>query len=241
MSFLFNQTTDGSTYFSWLMSGLLWTLFLWVTSGVAAFALGLIVGSFRTAPSMALQLIGRCYVQVFRNIPLIVQAFLWYFVLPEVVPRPLGDYIKSVAPPWASFVPAVIALSLYTGARVAEQIRAGIKALPEGQLKAGHALGMSTFQCYRLVLIPQALRITVPTLTSETLGLLKNTSVALTIGLLELTAQAQQINEFTFNTFGSFGSVTVIYLVTALLVYQVAALIERLVDIPGSRVTVSRG
>ncbi|MGF6812594.1 glutamate/aspartate transport system permease protein [Paraburkholderia sp. Clong3] len=241
MSFLFEQTTDGNTYFAWLMSGLLWTIVLWVTAGVAAFAIGVVVGSFRTAPSLILQAIGRCYVQVFRNIPLIVQAFLWYFVFPEIVPASFGNYIKSVPPPWASFVPAVIALSLYTASRVAEQIRAGIKALPDGQLKAGHALGMSTFQSYRLVLIPQALRITVPTLTSEALGLLKNTSVALTIGLLELTAQAQQINEFTFKTFGAFGSATIIYLVTALLVYQVAALIERFVEIPGTSTTASRG
>lgn len=241
MSFLFQSTTDGGTYFGWLMSGLLWTVFLWVTAGVAAFAFGVVVGAFRTAPSLVLRTIGRCYVQVFRNIPLIVQAFLWYFVFPEVVPVSLGDAIKSMPPPWASFVPALIALSLYTGARVAEQVRAGIKALPEGQLKASHALGMSTFQSYSLVLIPQAMRITLPTLTSEALGLLKNTSVALTIGLLELTAQAQQINEFTFKTFGAFGSATLIYLVTALLVYQAAALIERLVEIPGSRPKVARG
>jgi len=241
MSFLFEQTTDGNTYFSWLMSGLLWTLFLWVVSGVAAFVIGLTVGSFRTAPSLILQVIGRCYVQVFRNIPLIVQAFLWYFVFPEIVPASFGNYIKSVPPPWASFIPAVIALSLYTGSRVAEQIRAGIKALPDGQLKAAHALGMSTLQSYWLLLIPQALRITLPTLTSEALGLLKNTSVALTIGLLELTAQAQQINEFTFKTFGAFGSATIIYLVTALAVYQVAAFVERIVEIPGTGKTASRG
>jgi glutamate/aspartate transport system permease protein len=241
MSFLFDQTTDGNTYFSWLMSGLLWTLFLWVTAGIAAFVLGVVVGAMRTAPAAALRAIGRCYVQVFRNVPLIVQAFLWYFVFPEIVPASFGNYIKSVPPPWASFVPALIALSLYTGARVAEQIRAGIKALPEGQLKAGHALGMSTLQSYRLVLIPQALRITVPTLTSEALGLLKNTSVALTIGLLELTAQAQQINEFTFKTFGAFGSATIIYLATALFVYQAAALIERFVEIPGSSANAARG
>lgn len=241
MRFLFEQTGDGSTYFSWLMSGLLWTLFLWVTAGLAAFAFGVVIGALRTAPSLALRAIGRCYVQVFRNIPLIVQAFLWYFVFPEVVPTSFGNYIKSVPPPWASFIPALIALSLYTGARVAEQIRAGIKALPTGQLQAGYALGLSTFQSYRLLLVPQALRITVPTLTSEALGLLKNTSVALTIGLLELTAQAQQINEYTFKTFGAFGSATIIYLATALLVYQAAALIERFVEIPGNSAATARG
>lgn len=235
MQFLFDQTVDGNRYINWLMSGLLWTLVLWIVAGVFAFVLGVIVGSFRTSPSVALRLVGRVYVQIFRNIPLIVQAFLWYFVFPEVVPASLGNAIKAMAPPWASFVPAVIALSLYTASRVAEQIRAGINAIPDGQLKAGHALGMTTLQSYRMVLLPQALRITLPTLTSEALGLLKNTSVALTIGLLELTAQAQQINEFTFKTFGAFGSATIIYLITALVIYQVAAQLERRVEIPGTR------
>jgi glutamate/aspartate transport system permease protein len=234
MNFLFEQTVDGNRYISWLMSGLTWTLVLWISAGVFAFVIGVAIGSMRTAPSTGLRIVGRVYVQVFRNVPLIVQAFLWYFVFPEVVPKALGNEIKSMAPPWASFVPALIALSLYTASRVAEQIRAGINALPDGQLKAGHALGMTTLQSYRMVLLPQALRITVPTLTSEALGLLKNTSVALTIGLLELTAQAQQINEFTFKTFGAFGSATVIYLITALVIYQGAALLERRVEVPGT-------
>ncbi|WMY10979.1 amino acid ABC transporter permease [Paraburkholderia phenoliruptrix] len=240
MHFLFDQTGDGSRYIDWLLSGLLWTVALWICAGIAAFIIGVFVGSFRTAPSTALRIIGRIYVQIFRNIPLIVQAFLWYFVLPEVVPSALGTAIKAVPPPWASFIPAVVALSLYTGSRVAEQIRAGINALPDGQVKAAHALGMSTFQAYRLILLPQALRITVPTLTSEALGLFKNTSVALTIGLLEVMAQAQQINEYTFNTFGAFGSATVIYLLTALVIYQSASMIERWVDIPGSHTAASR-
>jgi len=240
MQFLFEQTGDGSRYIDWLLSGLLCTFSLWLCAGAAAFVIGVVIGSFRTAPPVALRVIGRIYVQIFRNIPLIVQAFLWYFVFPEVIPTVLGTAIKAVSPPWASFIPAVIALSLYTGSRVAEQIRAGINAIPDGQIKAAHALGMGTFQAYRLILLPQAFRITIPTLTSEALGLFKNTSVALTIGLLELTAQAQHINEYTFNTFGAFGSATLFYLLTALVIYQVAALIERWVDIPGTHTAASR-
>ncbi|MFM0741201.1 amino acid ABC transporter permease [Paraburkholderia xenovorans] len=233
MQFLFEQTVDGNRYINWLMSGLAWTLALWVSAGICAFAIGVVVGSLRTSASTGLNLLGRAYVQLFRNIPLIVQAFLWYFVFPEIVPASVGNAIKAMAPPWASFVPALIALSLYTASRIAEQVRAGINALPDGQLKASHALGLTSLQAYRMILLPQALRITLPTLTSEALGLLKNTSVALTIGLVELTAQAQQINEFTFQTFGAFGSATIIYLVTALIIYQVAALLERRVDVPG--------
>ncbi|WP_206100052.1 amino acid ABC transporter permease [Pandoraea sp. XY-2] len=126
-----------------------------------------------------------------------------------------------------SFVPALVAVGTYTGARVAEQIRSGIQSLPKGQREAAFALGLSSFTTYALILIPQALRTMAPSLTSEALALLKNTSVAMTIGLLELTAQAQQMNEFTFRTFESFSVVTVTYLVLSLLIYGVAELVIR--------------
>lgn len=233
MQVLFERTVDGSTYLSWLMSGLYWTLFLWTVSGVLAFAIGIAVGAARTAHSLPLRFAARLYVQIFRNVPLLVQAFLWYFVLPEVVPQAWGAAIKQVAPPWASFYPAIAALSLYTASRIAEQVRAGINALPEGQRKAAAALGMSPFQTYLLILLPQALRITIPTLTSEALALLKNTSVALTIGLLEITAEAQQMNEYTFKTVAAFGSATLLYLLIALVMHQIAYLIERMSRVPG--------
>lgn len=235
MQVLFSRTVDGNLYIDWLLSGLVWTMALWAVSGVIAFVVGIVVGCARSYPNAAIRAIARCYVQIFRNIPLLVQAFLWYFVLPEVLPTSWGDAMKQIPPPWASFFPAVAALSLYTASRIAEQVRAGIGALPEGQRKASHALGMSVVQGYRYVMLPQALRITLPTLTSETLGLLKNTSIALTIGLLEVTAQAQQINEFTFRTFDAFASATLVYLVIALVIHQIAFFLERRVRVPGLR------
>jgi len=233
MRFLFDQTAEGGTYLGWLMSGLCWTLLLWFVSGVFAFAIGISVGAARTVRYLPLRIVARIYVQVFRNVPLLVQVFLWYFVLPEVIPTAWGNSIKQIAPPWASFYPAVAGLSLYTASRIAEQVRAGINALSDGQKKAADALGLSAFQTYLLILLPQALRITIPTLTSEALGLLKNTSVALTIGLLEITARAEQINEFTFRTFDAFASATVLYLLIALVLHQVAFQVERMLRIPG--------
>ncbi|VVE22087.1 amino acid ABC transporter permease [Pandoraea anhela] len=234
MHMLFERSIDGSTYFSWLMSGVGWTLSLWISSGVIAFLIGIPVGAARTSRSPALRVLGRLYVQVFRNIPLLVQAFLWYFVLPDVLPSGLGAIVKQIPPPWGSFIPALAALSLYTASRIAEQVRSGITALPAGQRQGADALGLSPIQTYMRILIPQALRITVPTLTSEVLALLKNTSIALTIGLLELTAQAQQINEFTFETFQAFAAATVMYLVIALLIHLAANVIERAVETPGT-------
>lgn len=222
-------------YIQWLLSGLMWTLTLAILSSVIAFAVGLVVGAARTVPSWPIALAGRLYVQIFRNIPLIVQMFLWYFIVPDALPASIGDYIKHLNPPWGAFFPALICLGLYTASRVAEQVRAGIEALPGGQVEAAQALGLSTFGTYRAVLIPQALRIIIPTLTSEAMGAFKNTSVALTIGVLELTAQARQMNEFTFKTFDAFGAATLMYLLVALAIYQVMAYIERKVRVPGLR------
>lgn len=225
MQLLFETTIDGGRYIDWLLSGLCWTLLLWLGAAVIAAIFGVCMGCGRTSGSAAFRAVGRTYVQVFRNIPLLLQAFLWYFVFPELLPSNLGNALKSMPPPWASFIPALIAVGLYTGARVAEQVRAGIQSLPTGQREAAHALGLSSFDTYAAVLVPQALRSMSPALTSEALALLKNTSVAMTIGLLELTAQAQQMNEFTFRTFESFSVVTGVYFVLSLAIYWAAALI----------------
>ncbi|MFT4065047.1 amino acid ABC transporter permease [Paraburkholderia sp.] len=227
MQLLFETTVDGNHYFNWLLSGLYWTLLLWLGAAVISAVLGVAVGSGRTSRSKVLRTLSRAYVQVFRNIPLLLQAFLWYFVFPEILPAALGNAIKQMPPPWASFVPALIAIGLYTGARVAEQIRAGIQSLPKGQREAAHALGLSSFTTYACILIPQSLRTMAPSLTSEALALLKNTSVAMTIGLLDLTAQAQQMNEFTFRTFESFSVVTVTYFALSLVIYGAAEIVMR--------------
>lgn len=235
MSFVLLETVqDGDErYLDWLVSGVGWTLLLAFTGWCIAFVIGVLVGSARTSTHRGVAMAARLYVEVFRNIPVIVQMFLWYFVFPELLPAPLGDAFKKMAPPWGSFVPALIGLSLYTAARVAEQVRAGIEALPLGQRSAAQALGMTEVQMYRLVLLPQSLRIIMPTLTSEVMGIFKNTSVALTIGLLELTAQARQINEFTFQTFQAFGSATVVYLLLALVVYAGMHWLEERLKTPG--------
>ena len=233
MFVLLEQSPDGDPYWQWLLSGLGWTLALWIVAGVIALAIGIMVGCMRTAPARWLSMLARPYVQVFRNVPLIVQAFVLYFVLPEVLPTSLGNAIKQIDPVWQSFLAAAAAIALYSGAKIAEQVRAGIESLPTGQRQAARALGLTSFQAYRLILVPQALRVILPTLTSEVLSQLKNTSVALTIGLLELTAQAQQINEYTFRTFEIFACTTLIYLVIALVVHQIAHWLERKVKVPG--------
>ncbi|WP_291558511.1 amino acid ABC transporter permease [Bradyrhizobium sp.] len=214
------------------MNGLGWTLSLALGAWTIALIVGTLVGVARTLPRGILPRLGRVYVETFRNIPLLVQMFFWYFVLPELLPVRVGMAIKQMDPPWGSFVPALICLGLFTAARIAEQVRAGIQALPSGQMQAASALGFGQGNMYRLILLPQAFRIILPTLTNEFMTIFKNTSVALTIGLVELTATAREINENTFRTFEAFGVVTIVYLVIALLAWQIMHRIERAAQLP---------
>jgi glutamate/aspartate transport system permease protein len=171
------------------------------------------------------------YVELFRNIPLLVQMFLWYFVLPEVVPPAFGTWLKQM--PDASFYTAVIALGLYMSARVAEQVRAGIQSLPRGQRYAGLALGLTLPQTYAYVLVPMTFRIILPPLTSEFLNTIKNSAVALTIGLMELTARARSMQEFSFQVFEAFTAATIIYIVINIVVTFGMGALERRVAVPG--------
>jgi glutamate/aspartate transport system permease protein len=173
------------------------------------------------------------YVELFRNIPLLVQMFLWFFVLPELLPKAAGDWVKQLPPPWGSYLPAVICLALYTSVRVAEQVRAGIQSLPRGQMMAGTAMGLTLPQTYRYVVLPMTFRIILPPLTSEFLNCIKNSSVALTIGVMELTARARSMQEFSFQVFEAFTAATLIYLATNILVVFAMRALERKVRVPG--------
>mgnify|MGYP001024032698 FL=1 len=228
--------TSADSLNSWIMTlvhGLGWTLATAACAWVIALALGSVIGVMRTTPSKWAVRLGNAWVELFRNVPLLVQLFLWYFVLPELLPKALGDALKQMAPPWGSFVPAVIGLGFFTSARIAEQVRAGIQALPRGQGMAGTALGLTLAQTYRYVLLPMAYRIILPPLTSETMNLIKNTSVALTIGLIELTAAARSMQEFTFQVFEAFTAATVIYIAVNLLAVTLMRWFERRVSVPG--------
>jgi glutamate/aspartate transport system permease protein len=159
--------------------------------------------------------------------------FLWFFVVPELLPNALGDWIKQMPPPWGSYIPAVLCLGIFTSVRVAEQVRAGISSLPRGQGFAGTAMGLTEFQTYRFVILPQAFRIILPPLTSEFMNIIKNSSVALTIGLLELTGRARAMQEFSFRVFEAFTAATVIYLLTNLVVVLLMRVLEDKVRVPG--------
>jgi glutamate/aspartate transport system permease protein len=221
------------TYLQYLIVGLGWSLATALAAWVIALIIGSLVGTVRTTPIKWAVRLGNLYVEIFRNVPLIVQMFLWFFVFPELLPQGLGDWIKQMPPPWGSYIPAVLCLGIFTSVRVAEQVRAGINSLPRGQRMAGTAMGLTQAQTYRYVILPQAFRIILPPLTSEFMNIIKNSSVALTIGLLELTGRARAMQEFSFHVFEAFATATVIYLLTNLVVVLGMRALEQKVRVPG--------
>lgn len=220
-------------YFGWIVSGFAKTILIAILAWAIAFPLGSAIGIARTGSNRFLRLAGTAYVDVFRNIPLLVQMFLWYFVVPELLPADLGRWVKRDMPN-PQFTTAVVCLGLYTASRVAEQVRSGIEAIPRGQKNAGLAMGLSEAQVYRYVLIPVAYRTIIPSLTSDFLGVFKNSSLALTIGVLELTSQSRQIEEYTFAAFEAFTVATVLYCLVTGLVILIMRLVEGRTRIAGT-------
>jgi len=220
-------------YFGWIVSGFGKTLLIAVFAWTIAFPLGSAIGVARTTQNYALRLSGTVYVDIFRNIPLLVQMFLWYFVVPELLPADWGRWIKRDMP-YPQFLTAVLCLGLYTASRVAEQVRSGIEAIPRGQRNAALAMGLTPLQMYRYVLVPVAYRTIIPPLTSDFLGVFKNSSLALTIGVLELTSQARQIEEYTFAAFEAFTVATVLYCLVTGLVILIMRIVEASTRIAGA-------
>ncbi len=229
--FLEPAPSGTGTYLDMLLSGLVLTIETALFAWSVALALGSLVGVLRTLQSNAASAVGFAYVEFFRNMPLLVQLFLWFFVLPELLPQTWGLWLKQL--PNAPFYTAAIGIGLFMSARVAEQLRAGIGSLPRGQKMAATALGLTTVQTYRYVLLPMAFRIILPPLTSEFLNTIKNTAVAITIGLLELTGEARSMQEFSFQVFEAFTAATLMYLAINIVVVGFMRFLERSVAIPG--------
>ena len=231
-SIFWDASPEGNgTYLDMLLSGLATTLVTAALSWVLAFVSGSAVGILRTLPGRLAPLLANCWIELFRNVPLLIQLFLWYFVLPEFLPRAAGIWLKQL--PDAAFYTAVVGIGFYMSARLAVQLSAGIGAVPAGQRAAATALGLTPVQAYRYVLLPVAYRTILPPMTTDALATLKNTSVALTIGLAELTARARSMQEFSFQVFEAYAAATVAYCAVSLVVTVAARLLERRMQIPG--------
>lgn len=230
--FLEQVKSGDETYLDWLITGFGWTVAVALSAWVLALVLGSFMGTLRTAPHRGLSFLATSWVEMFRNVPLLVQMFLWFFVVPELLPRDLSLWVKQDMPA-KEFITAVVCLGLFTSARVAEQVRAGIQSLPRGQRMAGLAIGLTLPQTYRYVILPMAFRIIIPPLTSEFMNIFKNSSVAFAIGVLELTFQARQMQEDSEQGIETYLAVTALYFICAFIANRGMAFIEKRSRVPG--------
>jgi len=212
------------SYLDWMLSAWGWTLSVALLALVVALLIGSLMGILRTVPHRGLVLLGNAWTELFRNIPLLVQVFLWYHVLPALIPT-----LKGLP----SFVLVVFALGFFTSARIAEQVKAGIQSLPKGQRYAGLAMGFTLPQTYRYVLLPMAFRIVIPPLTSESMNIIKNSSVAFAVSIAELTMFAMQAQEETSRGIEIYLAVSGLYFISAFSINRIALFIEQRVQVPG--------
>ena len=230
---LLQPAAGDATYLDWMLAGFATTVALALAAWLMALLLGALLGVLRTVPNRWGSGVAAAYVELFRNVPLLVQLFAWYFVLPELLPPAWGNAYKQMNPFAQQFLAAVVCLGCFTGARVCEQVRAGIDALPRGQRRAALALGLTLPQAYRHVMLPQALRLILPPLTSEFLNVFKNSAVASTIGLLELAAQGRQLVDYTAQPYESFIAVTLFYMLINIVVMTAMRRLEHKLRVPG--------
>ena len=223
--FFLDDDGSGRTYLAWMLDAWGWTLSVALSAWLVAMVVGALMGTLRTLPnSPVLSRLANAWVELFRNIPVLVQIFIWYFVLPKLFPA-----LQQVP----GFALVVLGLGFFTSARIAEQVRAGIQALPRGQRYAAMAMGFTTWQSYRYILLPMAFRIIWPPLTSESMNLLKNSSVAFAVSIAELTMYAMQVQEETSRGIEVYLAVTALYAASAFAINRLMTWVERHIQVPG--------
>ena len=218
----------------WVLVGLGWLLVIALVAWSIAMVLGSILGIMRTLPNKTARAIGTGYVTIFRNVPLLIQLFIWFYVVPNFLPSAIRDWwINDLGANTTALISASVGLGLFTAARVCEQVRTGIEALPVGQVNAGYAMGFSTAQLYRYVILPQSFRMILPPLSSELTNCVKNTSIASLVGVAEIISQMKTISEYTQNTIEIYTFVTIIFIVINFCLIQAMNMLEKRLRVPG--------
>ena len=211
-------------YRDWLIQG------LWITAQLAlgawflAMLMGLALAVLRASGWKPAEYFVAAYVEIHQNIPLLVQVLFWYFAVPELLPEDARIWLNERS---SEFVLAMLALSFCFAAYMSEALRSGLRAVPRTQYEAGRVFGFGFLATMRYIVIPQALRVSVPPLVNYSLLLFKNTSLAMAIGVHELTYQSRQIENDTFRTFEIFAVVTGIYLLISFIIMFAGAWYER--------------
>ncbi len=232
---LFDKTGIGNEiYLYWVLTGIGWLFAIGLIAWLIAMVLGTVLGVMRTLPSKTANRIAAAYVTLFRNVPLLVQLFVWYYVIPNFLPEGLKQWwFFGLAPNTSAMLSASIGLGLFTAARICEQVRTGVQSLPKGQSNAAYALGFSTAQVYRRVLLPQAFRVILPPLGSELTNCFKNASIASLVGVSELISQVKTIAEYTQSNLEIYTYATVIYMIINICLLMFMNHLERRYRVPG--------
>ncbi|NSW86365.1 MAG: amino acid ABC transporter permease [Syntrophobacteraceae bacterium] len=206
------------------MAGVYTTVQLSVVSIVLAFLLGLIIAVMRMSHVSPIRWFAYAYLEFTRNTPLLVQIFFWYFGSYQVLPRFINEWLVT----WNfEFAAAVIALTIYTSAFIAEDIRSGVRSIPREQMEAARSSGFTFLRAMQYIILPQAVRITIPPLINQFLNLTKNSSLAMTIGVAELTYQARQVESYTFKGYEAFTAATIVYLGMSLVIAALVNIYNR--------------
>ena len=211
-------------YHEWLVSGLKVTIHLSLISIVLAFLLGLLIAVMRMSQVAPIRWVAHGYLEFFRNTPLLVQIFFWYFGSYKILPQAVNEWLYRQDFEFAS---AVIALTIYTSAFIAEDIRSGVRSIPKEQMEVARSSGFSYIRAMQYIILPQAVRITIPPLISQFLNLMKNSSLAMTIGVAELTYQARQVESYTFKGFEAFTAATLVYLILSIVITALVTLYDK--------------
>jgi glutamate/aspartate transport system permease protein len=211
-------------YGEWMLQGIWLTLQLGFLAWIIALSLGIFVGTMRAAPWKPLRLVSTIYVEIFRNVPFLVQLFFWFYAGPMIFGKTLQFKINTIS--GLNYYAAMVGLGLYTASRVAEHVRAGFASIGQGQYQAALSTGLSHWQMYWHIMIPHALRLILPPLTTEFLTIFKNSSVAMTIGVAETTFMSYKIDSETFHGLEATTGAMFVYLVLGMVVVKTMSFIE---------------
>jgi len=216
-------------YFEWLVSGVKITLELSAVSIALSFVIGLLIAVMRMSNMKPILWFSHSYLEFFRNTPLLIQIFFWYFGSYKILPQGINDWLNARD---FEFAAAVIALTIYTSAFIAEDIRSGVRSIPKEQMEAARSSGFSYLRSMQYIILPQAIRITIPPLINQFLNLTKNSSLAMTIGVAELTYQARQVESYTFKGFEAFTAATLVYIAISVIITGLVTLYSKKVLSP---------
>jgi polar amino acid transport system permease protein len=216
-------------YAQWIVDGIKVTIQISMASIALSFLMGLLIAVMRMSQVAPVRGVAHGYLEFIRNTPLLVQFFFWYFGSYQILPQAVNDWLNARD---FEFAAAVIALTIYTSAFIAEDIRSGIRSIPKEQMEAARSSGFSYIRSMQYIILPQAVRLTIPPLISQFLNLTKNSSLAMTIGVAELTYQARQVESYTFRGFEAFTAATLVYLVMSLVITGIVMLYDKKVLSP---------